>query len=347
MEKEIKRLLVIRFSAMGDVAMTAPVISLLAKQHPHLRITVLTRKRFVPMFEWTPANVEVKGIDLESYSGVGGLTKLFYELQKRDFDAVADLHDVLRTKYLRTCFRMAGKKVAVIDKGRKEKKQLVKNTSDGNTLKRTYERYADTFKELGLALELQPFAFDLSKENLMPLQTKFGRKQEGERWIGIAPFAAHETKVYPLEKMHQVADTLAELGCKVFLFGAGKKECDVLDDWQNEGIVNVCGKLNGLHQEMLLISKLDTMVSMDSANMHIAAMLGTRVVSIWGSTHPSAGFNGWGLDDDSIVQVDSLQCRPCSIYGNKPCKLGDHRCMNMITPEDIVNKVVNKPVDKC
>lgn len=339
MEKEIKKLLVIRFSAMGDVAMTIPVVSLLAQQHPELRITVLTRKRFTQMFEWTPANVNVKGIDLDSYKGVGGLTRLFRELHKQDFDAVADLHDVLRTKFLRTCFRMAGVRVAVINKGRKDKKQLLANPYQTAPLKPMYERYADTFRSLGLSLNIESYHCNLSQESLMPVHTAFGRKREGERWIGVAPFAAHDMKVYPLDKMHEAVQMMAEKGWRVFLFGAGAKESGILSEWENEGITSVCGKLGGLRDELLLISQLDCMVSMDSANMHLAAMLGTPVLGIWGATHPKAGFNGWGLTDADVLQIDDLPCRPCSVYGNKPCQFGDHRCMTRIEPKDIVDRI--------
>lgn len=342
MEKEIKKLLVIRFSAMGDVAMTIPVLSLLAQQHPELRITVLTRKRFTPMFEWTPSSIDVRGIDLDKYDGIAGLTRLFTELQKQGFDAVADLHDVLRTKFLRTCFRVAGTHVAVIDKGRKDKRKLLNAPQDVQQLKPMYERNADTFRSLGLSLELKPYACDLSKESFMHIHSVFGRKQEGERWIGVAPFAAHDMKVYPLDKMHEAVRLMTERGWRVFLFGAGEKERAVLSEWEGEGVTSVCGKLGGLHDEILLMSMLDCMVSMDSANMHLAALVGTPVLGIWGATHPKAGFNGWGLASDDVLHIDSLPCRPCSIYGNKPCQFGDHRCMNMIKPEDIIERLSMK-----
>ena len=116
--KVIKRLLVMRFSAMGDAAMTVPVLYALATQHPDLRITMLTRTRFVPMFEWLPANVQVRGIDFDEQDGIIGLTKIYNKLKEGNFDAVADLHDVLRSKYIRTCFAMAGTKVAKVNKGR-------------------------------------------------------------------------------------------------------------------------------------------------------------------------------------------------------------------------------------
>ncbi len=86
------------------------------------------------------------------------------------------------------------------------------------------------------------------------------------------------------------------------------------------------------------MSHLDVMISMDSANMHLASLTGTPVVSIWGATHPYAGFVGWAQKPSNILQVD-LPCRPCSIYGNKPCARGDMECMHRISPESVVAKV--------
>jgi ADP-heptose:LPS heptosyltransferase len=93
-----------------------------------------------------------------------------------------------------------------------------------------------------------------------------------------------------------------------------------------------------MSQELILMSHLDVMLSMDSANMHLASLTGIPVVSIWGATHPYAGFMGWNQTKDNAIQAD-LDCRPCSIFGQKPCKRGDYACMTMIKPETVVEKV--------
>lgn len=335
--KPIKRLLVMRFSAMGDVAMIVPVLHALATQNPDLRITMLTRTRFVPMFEWLPSNVQVRGIDFADGDGIVGLTKIYKKLKGGDFDAVADLHDVLRTKYLRTCFKINGTRVAVVNKCRKDRRALIGNGMTHKSLRSMPERYADVFRSLGMSVDLaKQMEIDLRGENFTPVRNVAGKKQQGERWIGIAPFAAHPQKIYPLDKMRQVAQMLAEQGNKVFLFGAGKTEQETLSSWEGKNITSICGKLGGLHNEMLLMSQLDLMISMDSANMHIASIVSTPVLSIWGATHPKAGFYGYGQSPKNLLQL-GLECRPCSIYGSKPCQFGDLRCMNF-KPENIVNK---------
>jgi ADP-heptose:LPS heptosyltransferase len=86
------------------------------------------------------------------------------------------------------------------------------------------------------------------------------------------------------------------------------------------------------------MNQMDLMVSMDSANMHLASLVNTPVISIWGATHPYAGFYGFNQDESNAIQID-LPCRPCSIFGNKPCCRGDYACLRQITPEMIVKKV--------
>lgn len=156
--------------------------------------------------------------------------------------------------------------------------------------------------------------------------------------IGIAPFAAHQGKIYPIERMERVVELLSETGEPIVLFGGGKKEKTVLESWANryQNVTSVAGK-HSMAKELDIIRHLRVMVTMDSGNMHLASLVGTRVVSIWGATHPFAGFLGYGQNENDCIQRD-LPCRPCSIYGNKPCKFGDYRCMD-IQPEEIVERV--------
>ena len=335
------KILIVRLSAMGDVAMLVPVVNNLAHQHPEVELTVLTRKHLTPLFDWTPTNVRTMGIDLNAYKGIRGLNKLYKELKQQQFDAVADVHDVLRTKYLRWRLRFSGVRIVVIDKGRADKKRLIGNAKDSQPLTPMTSRYAKVFEQLGLGLILKhESCFSTDNEDFSLLNNLYGEKKASEKWIGIAPFAAHEGKIYPLEKTHEVATGLAKNGCRVFLFGAGKKETEILAKWEEgDRIVSTCKKLGGLHNEMLLMSRLDAMLAMDSANMHIASIVGIPTISIWGATHPKAGFTPWMQPTEYIIQKDELTCRPCSIYGNKQCKFGDFRCLNLIEPSTVISKI--------
>ncbi len=343
----MKKLLIIRFSAMGDVAMTVPVIHACAMENPQLQITILSRGFLKPLFTRMPANVQFRGVDLKKdYRGFAGLCRLFGELKREGYDAVADFHDVLRSKFLRTCFLLSGARVAHIQKGRKEKKQLTQSDNKVmKPLKTSFQRYADVLTHLGLCFT-QKFVsiFPTGKGELSEVLAVTGEKG-ADKWVGIAPFAAHKGKKYPLDLMEEVIVRLMDLPhTRVFVFGSGQEGREVGERWERGfstnglgRVTSVIGKLK-MEGELVLISHLDAMISMDSANMHLASLVATPVVSVWGATHPYAGFLGWNQKEEDVVQVD-LPCRPCSVYGNKPCMRNDYACLYNITPESVVERL--------
>ena len=341
-----EHILIIRFSALGDVAMLVPVVRSLAHQYPDVRITVLSRGFARPFFVGLSKNIAFIEADLRNdYRGLQGLNRLYRELKEKDFTAVADMHGVLRSNYLRMRFNLSGYKVAHIDKHRAGKRRLV--AQSGKVLIQqptTFQNYADVLERLGYPVKLEfRSIFPEGGGNLSLLPSTIGEKKQGEKWIGIAPFAAHEGKIYPLERMEEVVKGLVEkdAAIRLFFFGAGAQEKEVLDRWCTAypRCVNASSQAAGLFQELIVMSHLDVMVSMDSANMHFASLVDTSVVSVWGATHPYAGFMGWGQSLDNAVQKE-LECRPCSIYGNKSCHRHDMACMNTISPDDIINKVM-------
>ena len=338
------KILVIRFSALGDVAMTIPVIATFALQYPQHQITILSRESISPLFNrWIPNNLKFKGVDLKGkYNGIKGLNLLYKELEKEKFDYVADLHDVLRSKYLRARFWLSGHKTAHINKERKDKIALSRRKNKKLVpLKTSFDRYKEVFNRLGFIFDINFTSIHSERkasasflENIIP------EKKDGEKWIGIAPFAAHKGKIYPIEHQEVVVKELSkDKNNHIFLFGGGKEEQVILENWEkaSENIISMAGKLT-LDKEVLLMEKLDVMVSMDSSNMHLASLVNTPVVSIWGATHPYAGFMGWNQSYQNAVQID-IPCRPCSIFGNKPCIYGDYRCMTAITPSMVIDKV--------
>lgn len=338
----MNKILIIRLSAIGDVAMTIPVIHSLAMQYTRSEITVLSRSSLKTLFQHMPENVKFLGVDLKNdYQGIRGLYRLFKELKTEQFDCVADFHDVLRTKVLRTLFYLSGTSVASIDKGRSGKKALVRQKNKVLEQQPTsFQRYADVLKELGFSLYLEFFSIYGRKRGDISLIRSVVGEKGMEKWVGIAPFAAHKGKIYPLELQEQVLASLTTLpNVKVFLFGGGKKEQEVLEAWavNYPNTVSLIGKLN-MSLELNLMSHLNVMVSMDSANMHLASLVATPVVSVWGATHPYAGFMGWGQSIESVMQV-SLECRPCSVYGQKECFRGDYACLTRLTPGRIVNRI--------
>lgn len=324
---------------MGDVAMTVPVIRALVEQNTNVKITVVSRPFFKPFFDGIP-NVEFFAVDVkERHKGFFGLLKLYADLQQLNIDAVADLHNVLRSQIIRTLFSLSGKKVAATDKGRAEKKALTRAENKVfQPVKTMVERHIQTFKKLGFSVDLAEPSFPekafLSEEIL-----SVSGKKDNFKWIGIAPFAQYESKVYPLDLMQKVIDNLVENGnYKLFLFGGGKEETEKLNTLakQRENIVVVAGKLK-FNQELQLISNLDVMLSMDSGNAHIAAMLGIKVITLWGATHPFAGFAPFNQPFENCLTSDRNQypLLPTSVYGNKKV-VGYEDVMRSISAEKVV-----------
>jgi ADP-heptose:LPS heptosyltransferase len=324
---------------MGDVAMCVPVIRLLLQQHSNLSITFVSDKKLAPFFA-NIKNCEFIGADLKGeHKGFFGLFRLFKLIvSKHKVDAIADLHSVVRTHVLKLFFTLTGEKIFSIDKGRTEKKELTaKSKTNFHQLKSGFKRYADVFEHMGYSINLQPSLLNTTKLALPESAKTFF---ENKQCIGIAPFAAHAQKMYDINKMKKVVEELSKLNINILVFGGGAKEKNILDGWikyNHPNVFNLTGKFN-LQEELAIISNLKLMCSMDSANMHMASMYNIPVVSIWGATHPYAGFLGWGQSDENMVSVD-LPCRPCSVYGNKKCWRGDHACMEQITPETIISKI--------
>lgn len=334
------KILVIRLSALGDVAMTIPVIHSIAKQYPDVEITFISKPWVKPLFDNT--GIRFVGADIrKGRKGIVDFFHFFFMLRRMGkWDIVVDLHDVIFSKLLRKIFLISGVPVVKIDKGRKEKKALTQyKKKEFKQLATTFERYADTLKKAGLPINIEfntifPTTPSLSSDIVALLGDK------KNKWIGIAPFAQHKGKVYPPEKMEEVVQNFNQRDdVKIILFGGGKTEKAALEAWEAKykNAISVAGKIR-LGQELLVMNYLDVMVSMDSANMHLASLTATPVVSIWGATHPYAGFYGWKQPVENIIQLD-LDCRPCSVYGNKECIWGDYRCMNNIEPERIVKKI--------
>lgn len=333
-------LLVIRFSAMGDVAMTVPVLQRLVKTYPNLKVTVLTKPFFQPIFEEIPGvNIVTADVN-QKYKGIFGLFELAKELKNLQIDAVADLHNVLRTKILRFFFFFFGIKSAVINKGRAEKKELTRlEPKTIKPLKSTHQRYADVFAELNFPVDLNQ-SVAINKHPL-PQVIKEKLKQP-RKWIGIAPFAAHEPKMYPLDQMEKVIAALDKTNqYDILLFGGGKKEKQQLEKLaaSYKNVFSVVGKLS-FKEELQTVSNLDLMLSMDSGNGHLAALFNIPVITIWGATHPFAGFAPFQQKAEQQILPDlkKYPLLPTSIYGNKQIE-GYDEVMHSIFVEQILHAI--------
>jgi ADP-heptose:LPS heptosyltransferase len=343
----VKHILVIRFSALGDVAISIPVIKAFLEQNPGVKLVVLTKKNCARLYSLLP-DVEVIAPDFKTeYQGFPGLFRLYKKIcNEYQIDSVIDIHNVLRTNVLSLFFQLSGVPVFRINKGQWAKNRLIRcKKKFFKPLKTSSQRYAEVFVKAGFNLNLEKlpkaFQFPLNEDvNSILSQARYTK-------IGIAPFAFYPEKAYPKDKMNQVISMLSQTNnFDVFLFGGGKAEKQIADELEQKyaNVHSVIGKLS-MNQELALINQMSVMLTMDSSNLHLAALTQTPILSVWGATHPYAGFTAFNHTNDSDqiqVPVNELPCRPCSVFGNKKCMRNDWACMNRISPETIVNKIVEK-----
>jgi len=337
-----KNILVIRFSAMGDVVLSVPVIQSLLKKYPDTHITVLTNSFFHPFFEGIP-NLTLFPVDLKGkHKGFFGLRKLVNELTSQQrFDAVIDLHSVIRTWMIGLFFKLKGILVFRIDKGRTEKKAFIQGNKK-ESLPHTTQRYYDVFQQAGFDFKLDKSLLNTRKDSDFSVNKHI--KSENIS-IGIAPFAAHKSKQWGLDKIEALIEQINQhYKVHFYLFGGGKEEVDQLNKLASkfENTSNLAGSFK-LVQELNLLKHLDVLLAMDSGNMHIATLLGIPVISIWGGTHAAIGFSALYQPEENSIQIamDKLPCRPCSVFGTNDCNLKEtpFACMTQITPSLVIERL--------
>jgi len=338
----MKTILVSRFSAFGDVVISVNVIKAVIEQNQDCKIIYLTKKPFPVLFEKIE-RVEAITPDLNGeHKGFLGLYSLSKELKKLNIDIYIDIHNSLRTRILRFFFSIYGIKNGKIDKGRKEKKALTRRKNKVlKPLKNTAERYADVFRKFGIKVDLS--AIKKSEKLVLPLSAKKLLPEKDKKWIGIAPFSMHKQKTYPFEKIKQVIQLLSNKKFQVFIYGGGEKENNLANELVNEfsNVQNLIGQFI-LKDELTVIEQMDLMFTPDSASLHLTSLTTTKVLSVWGGTHYFAGFAPNHNPNHSIIEIpiSELTCRPCSVFGKTACFRDDLACLNMITPQSVVEKIV-------
>jgi len=321
--------------------MTVPVLRAFVNRYPDVKITMVSKPFFKPFFDEIP-NVDFFAVDLnERHKGFLGLFRLYSDLKKLSVDAFADLHQVLRTKIVRTLFALSGKKTASLDKMRAAKKALTRPEKKiFKPLTKVFDNHAKVFSELGFSIDLSNPVFPPRQPLDKSIMKIAG--EHGQKWIGIAPFAQHQAKVYPQDMMQETIDLLAsDPNYKIFLFGGGESEIKILNELakDHQNVIVVAGKIN-FKQELQLISNLDLMLSMDSGNSHIAAIYGIHTITLWGATHPFTGFSPFNqpFENAMVSDREKFPKLPTSVYGNKVVE-GYEDAMRTIAPSEVVGKI--------
>lgn len=299
--------LVLRYTSLGNVAMTVPVIASVSARYPEHEFIVVTEKRLGDMF-YGMANVHPQ--------------------QETDplppIDAVIDLQGGWRTWGKRWHYALRRKPI-----------YRYRHRSGMSE----HARYAAVFRQAGLESGDE---FEQLSVNETARQKALSLLDEtATRRIGIAPFAKSRSNMLPYKVTKEIIAHYADMPhTQVFLFGAGTIECEMLRQWSSiyPHTTSVAGQLR-LGEELELMRSLDVMICMDSANQHLSSLVGLRAASIWCGTHPKNGFYGWKQRPEDCVQVTDLRCRPCTMHGTKRCRFRNFACQQISAEE--VEKCVN------
>ena len=360
----MKHVLVIRLSALGDVALMAPLVHDYATSNPNVLFTVAGPPLLQPLFSGM-ANVEYLGLKKKQ-----SFIKIYKILNAVGADTVVDLHKVNRVGFALTLLRLRHLfnfhfRLCALRKG-KFTRWLYLHHLRTAPRKPQYQRYNEVFQRAGLTTDKTKLKIEI---NGSPREVSTFNSPIS---IGLAPFSQHKGKIWPWENTCQLVQLLVAAGYRVLLFGskdeapqleslsAQQSKSGVVEECvtafakpsvsspklgegdRPEGVVEECvtslaGK-QSFSEELDIIKNLSLMVSMDSSNMHFASVLGVPVVSIWGATHPDFGFYPQQQDRANAL-VANLPCQPCSAFGQKPCRYGDYRCLAAITPEMVFQKI--------
>lgn len=337
MESEVpkkQRLLIIRLSAMGDVAMSIPVVHAFAKAYPDHALYFLTKPFHKPIIETIPGVHPVLADVKGEHKGILGLWRLSRQLKAQGITAVVDLHEVMRSKIL--CFFLQ-LPTARIDKGRAEKKKLIREkTVETTQLESTISRYIKVFNRLGYK-GIKPTALP------RPIPATAVQQLDATaslKWIGIAPFAAHRGKQYPLEMMEDLINKLDQTArFSIFLLGAPTQQAALETMAQGCAHTQVVAGNLSFSDQINFIGQLDLMLSMDSGNGHLAAMYAVPTITLWGVTHPALGFAPFGQEAHVLLSDrEAYPLIPTSVYGNS-VPAGYDGLMQSIAVDTILKKI--------
>ncbi len=317
-----KKFLIIRFSSIGDIVLTTPVVRCLRKHFPDAVICFLTKKKFAGIVESNPYITRVITLD-DDFDDTIDI------LKDEKFDAVIDLHFNLRTLRI----KQALKGVPFYSFNKLNTQKWIYTNFKINLMpdKHIVDRYMETVSGLGVVNDGLGLDFFIpEKDKVKESDIPFSHSQG---FLAIAIGAAHFTKKLPVDKLKELC---AKIEYPIILLG-GKEDFDNGADVSNVDsvkIYNACGKFS-LNESADIVRKSNLVISHDTGLMHIAAAFKKMVFSVWGNTVPSFGMYPYKTEY-KIFQVNKLWCRPCSKIGFDKCPLGHFKCMNKIETEEIV-----------
>ena len=310
----MKKILIIRFSSIGDIVLTTPVIRCIKEQRSGVEIHFLTKVSFKSILEHNPYLTKIHTIGKD-------VKEVTEQLQKENFDFVVDLHNNIRSIQTKNSL---GKPSSAFKKLNFKKWILVNLKIDKMPKVHVVDRYMDTVSQLGIKNDNKGLDYFISAKDEVNNSSLPTSHQNG--YIGFVIGAKHFTKQLPIEKIISICKKINK---PIILLG-GKEDvarAEEIEKAVGNNIFNACGKYN-LNQSASLIKQASKIISHDTGLMHIAAAFKKEIISVWGNTVPSFGFTPYLPDPKSkMVEVKNLSCRPCSKIGYDKCPKGHFKCM--------------------
>ncbi len=321
------KLLIVRFSSIGDIVLTTPVMRCIHDQRPDIEIHYLTKKRFSAIIENNPYVNKV-------YSFEKKISYVIPALKSENYDLIIDLHKNLRSKY--TIFSLK-KPAFSFQKLNYEKWLMVNFKINRLPDKHIVDRYMQTAESLGVVNDGKGLDFFIQKDQEIDIITRFPSLSEGYTAFVIG--GNHNTKIFPAD---MVATVSRSLQLPVVLLG-GKEDVqrgNLIEDLSPGKVINTCGKLS-LMESASMVKQASAVISNDTGLMHIAAAFNKPIVSVWGNTIPEFGMYPYLQNETKsmIAEVKDLNCRPCSKLGYKECPLKHFNCMRLQNTDQIASVV--------
>jgi len=328
---------------MGDVAIAAPVIYGMKKSYPDHQITVVTKSVFAPILRQIP---EINVIEYDHkgiHKGFLGLIRFARQIPVAHYTHIIDLHDVVRTKILRRLLGFS-RQVTVFNKDRKTQKRSLTQSLDTDKFYKVAEDYCSAF-----AKAWQLYTPPLNKViRYLPKPSTITLDRESVRprdYLVIAPFAAHPGKSLSVKAAIRLVQKIKKLGRPILLLGGGNNEVEILGKLANESAINCIAGKYSIEQECAFLAHAAAVIAMDTGNGHIAAMYGTPVVTIWGVTHPTAGYVPLGqpIENQILPNYSRFPNLPDSLFGKQSAygsEIFDHFTFDEVTQR--LGHILNK-----
>lgn len=330
--ENIKKILIIRLSSIGDIILTTQTIRLLRKLYPNATIDYVIQKELSELIEYNPRITNIIKYDKKLSLAENNKERDKY-LKGEKYDLVVDLHNNLRSRFYR---KGIFKHLLKLKKYRIEKFAMVHFHNSFNQMPHVTERYYNVISELGIERDNKGLEVWLENEHAY----KSNEKSEKTNIIGIAPGAKHFTKMFPNEKLILLFKDLLliypDFKFKIFGIASDKPIATELKAIGGDKVEDFCGKYT-LLETAREIDTCDALITNDSGLMHLAAARKVNTLVLFGSTIPQFGFTPFG-NKSEIVEID-LDCRPCTHIGRDKCPKGHFNCMNLITNKMILDKL--------